>query len=151
MQASFWTQLCLHFAYALRIKFKFKLNLDSSLNFKNNLLWCLAQRISRQESIQTGEWWLLIVLSKATEGNQQDGKIQKMQFDEGKSSGKFKVVAKMLSKVVAQDETCKGETSCLPCCRRAQEGETSPANLFLPSQERQISLKRKSLSGDCTC
>lgn len=42
-------------------------------------------------------WWLLTALPKVT-GQRQGGRIQEMQFDERKSSGEFKVVAKMLSK-----------------------------------------------------
>lgn len=99
MRSSFWTQIWLHSAHALRMKFKFQLNSSSSLNFKSNLLRCLGQGDFKTREHSDQRVVATHCSTQGDRGQRQGGRIQERQFDERKSSGEFKVVANMLSKV----------------------------------------------------
>lgn len=99
MQALFWTQIWLHSAHALRMKFKFQLNSSSSLNFKSNLLRCLGQGNFKIREHSDQRVVATHCSTQGDRGQRQDGRIQERQFDERKNSGEFKLVANMLSKV----------------------------------------------------
>lgn len=77
----------------------------------------------------------------------QGGRLQEMQFDDRKSSGEFKDVAKMLSKVATKMQAAKeklpvcitaGEPHSLPLPHPALEGEYSPAEASISRNKNQF-------------